>query len=356
MSIDTSTHGSAVPKADGAPTAQRKRQLWDGTAPAEADYGFTEMARVNPSYRWWKPLLTFVLATVIYVLLVGLQAFLTAALTGRQSSDLDRNTPAGAADLLLGVILMLPALWLAARLVERRKLGTITSVAGHMRWKLLFVGLGLAALCIALKQVYAVIEEPTMWEGAVFPGFTFLLVVFLMVPIQGATEEYVYRGFAMQAVGAWTRLPWLALLVQILLFISAHGQYESAGVLSVACTALIAGWLTIRTGGLEVGIAYHAVNNWVSFGSQSAMQTDGTDAGSQLLDAVPDILTQLAFLVAVEVVGRRLGLFTAHSVFRRTPERSREIVAADGSAEAGGAAASAEAAAARLAGTAGRGA
>jgi len=86
--------------------------------------------------------------------------------------------------------------------------------------------------------------------------------------------EYLFRGYLMQAVGSfWSfgRVPpaaakWIAILVTAALFATAHGAQSFPVFFDRFMLGLIAGWLVIRTGGLEVGIAMHILNNFLAFG------------------------------------------------------------------------------------------
>jgi hypothetical protein len=113
------------------------------------------------------------------------------------------------------------------------------------------------------------------------------VVVLLLVPVQAAAEEYIFRGYLMQSIGRWLRHPAFAILLPVPLFVLGHG-YDLLGQIGVGLFAVAAGWLTWRTGGLEAAIALHVVNNLSAFllslvGS-SPTEHDGT---GQLSVVVP---------------------------------------------------------------------
>ena len=87
----------------------------------------------------------------------------------------------------------------------------------------------------------------------------------LLVPLQAAAEEYVFRGWLLQAVGAYLRTPWVAIAFQAVLFAAAHGWGTRLGLPGPGRHGRALGWLTVRTGGLEAAIALHVVNNLVAF-------------------------------------------------------------------------------------------
>src|SRR5690606_28949413 len=172
--------------------------------------------------------------------------------------------------LLLSIVLLLPAYVLASLLINGPKTGFVSSVAGRLRcgWMLLFagaaiaVGLGLSALSLLLPGEAGAGEptDPTS-NPALWATFAVLIV---LVPLQSAAEEYVFRGYLMQAIGRWLRHPAFAILLPVPLFVLGH-LYDPLGQVSVGVFAIAAGWLSWRTGGLEAAIALHVVNNLMAF-------------------------------------------------------------------------------------------
>jgi hypothetical protein len=92
-----------------------------------------------------------------------------------------------------------------------------------------------------------------------------LVIVLFLTPLQAAGEEYLFRGWIMQNVGSWFRHPVVGLVVGLAVsavaFSAAHGSPDVWILADLGVFALTAGILTWRTGGLEAGIAIHAVNN-----------------------------------------------------------------------------------------------
>jgi membrane protease YdiL (CAAX protease family) len=113
-------------------------------------------------------------------------------------------------------------------------------------------------------------ESSQMFGWAGWEGFLpALIVIVLLVPFQAAAEEYVFRGWFVQAVGAHVRNPIWAILIGAALFASLHG-YQPAGLVDVFVFGAVMGWLTVRTGGLEAAIALHVMNNLFAFGLSAA--------------------------------------------------------------------------------------
>ncbi len=235
-----------------------------------------------------------VLATVLFltsaVLLVvplvllavavpAMEAPLDQALTATDVSD-----PLTMALMLAMIALMLPAALLAVRLLGGRPIGTLSSVDGHLRGRLLVRCLRLAVL-LTVPAVLVSAALDGRWTHAAVDGSTLplLALALLVVPLQAAAEEYVFRGLLMQTIGAWARHPVWAIVLPVPLFAVGH-DYGTLGTIDVAAFGLVAGWLTWRTGGLEAAIGLHVAVNGVLFalGSIGLVELDaieGTMAG-----------------------------------------------------------------------------
>ena len=275
--------------------------------------------------RWWRPLLVALLGIALYVamtlLLIMPFAVLAvfvpeigAAFQGLTTgpSLLDMNDPVTFVVTMMSIILLLPALLISSRIVAGRGLGLLSSVDGRLRWGWLLRALGVAAVVFALAMAIQVAlsaiagADVVVAEGA-FRPWPMLLLVILLVPIQAATEEYVFRGFLMQAIGSRLRHPAFAILLPLPLFVFGH-LYDVWGLLSVAAFALAAGWVTWRTGGLEAAIALHIVNNVGVFVLAALGLADANSSGGGPVDVVLSVIQLGASVAALEWFWRRAGL------------------------------------------------
>ena len=219
-------------------------------------------------YRWWKPLVEVVVWLVLSFLLLVVVVVPVDLATGSVA-----NGAQGLALVGLSLAILMPAAFLAARITGRPWRGLL-GVDGRLRWR--WLGLCLA-VALAQVVVQSAIEVAVAWLGhpvtptrGAWVGWArfaplALVVVAAIVP-QAAAEEIVFRGTLVQALGAWVRPPWFAILVSSVLFGLAH-WLPLAGFVSTAAFGLVAAWLTIRTGGLEAAIALHVARNvsWFLF-------------------------------------------------------------------------------------------
>ncbi len=218
-------------------------------------------------FRWWRPLVEVLLFTVLFgaFLLAGaLLAEGLAAAFGIASTDLKYADPLFDTAVNFGIIaLALPAVLLTVRWAGRRPLGTVSSVAGRLRWDRMLDCVRWAAVAIGAVLVVDVVNEG--WQAAKWPGWDvwaqFALIALLVVPLQAAAEEYVCRGWLFQAISSWTRSPWPAAVLTTALFVSLHEYTDPLVIADLIVLSLALCWLTVRTGGLEAAIALHVMNN-----------------------------------------------------------------------------------------------
>lgn len=276
---------------------------------------------------WWTPLVVGVLGIALYfalivplVIVAVVLSFVAPEIVAPLLSmgedvTFDVTEPLVFAVLLGSIALMLPAYVLASLIVNGRGVGFISSVAGRLRWRWMLVCAGVAAvLATALTAVslFLPAEEIADSGGIVAPGdnpqfWATLAVVLLVVPFQAAAEEYVFRGYLMQAIGRWLRHPAFAILLPVPLFVLGH-LYDPLGQAGVAVFAIVAGWLTWRTGGLEAAIALHVVNNLLAFALGVVGLSDINATSPGLVSFVWSLVLVLAFAGLVEVLFRRSGL------------------------------------------------
>jgi membrane protease YdiL (CAAX protease family) len=240
------------------------------------------------NYAWWKPVLGIALVMLGMLVLAPL-VLMPILVVGvvweggdfwsslEKAASLEAVGPASLLylNLVLGSAILVT--WAVMRWVHRMRPRWLASVVPKLRWKLLFVLIGVSVVALVAQLLVSVLIENTMAgqqdvaptggmnELTVTTGLLALIVLFT-TPFQAAGEEYVFRGYLMQAVGSLSRSRWVALLVTATLFATAHGTQNFPLFFDRFVFGLIAGWLVIRTGGLEAGIAMHVLNNFFAFG------------------------------------------------------------------------------------------
>lgn len=251
-------------------------------------------------------------------------------------------SPLGMVAAHLGIAAAIPLTFALVLFVHRFRVTWLHSVQPGFRWRYATVA-ALAALVI-LGGVWALSRAGQPWVWAPESQFWgFWAAILITAPLQAAGEEYLFRGYLMQALYSaapnlgrplvtsdeagtgpakftWTLAKayqrWFGVVGSALLFAILHGSQDVPLFLHRFTFGLIAGWLVIRTGGLEAGIAAHVVNNVVAFGYANisgTMVATRTVSTTTWLDLVWNLAGFAVFAaVAVWIAGRM-------NLSRRTP-------------------------------------
>lgn len=287
--------------------------------PGLTGHPYHRLDRATGRHRWWRALVGTLLMSVTYFVLIlvlfGVSYGLGTALGAPELPDggADLGPLGNTAMELVSIAIALPLVLLATLWPARRRVGTVTSVTGRLRigWlgRCLLAGL----LPILLLTVTAFLLPGDSGESDTWVGWRSFLVALavlaVLVPLQAAAEEYVFRGWLLQAVGAFVRSPWFAVIPQAVLFAAAHGWGTRWGFLGLLVNGLVAGLLTIRTGGLEAAIALHVLNNLLAFGASAAvvdgLSSDETAADAPWSLALAAMVTDLLYAAIVLWFARR---------------------------------------------------
>ncbi|BAK37988.1 hypothetical protein MLP_49740 [Microlunatus phosphovorus NM-1] len=233
----------------------------------------------GPTWAWWRPIVSFLVLAVLFGVFTMLPipvAIAYGLLSGETTIDgidlwLDEISsiegsmgPGGYLYSLLTLTVLIPAVMLSVWGVHRIRPGFLSSVAGRIRWRwLLRCLLVLTPLWAVYLGVSTVIEPP---ESARPEQWAVLLVMgVLLTPGQAAAEEYAFRGWVLQNIGACFRRPVLSWVIPAIVaaaaFAVAHGSLDPWILADLAAFSVAATVMTWRTGGLEAAIVLHTVNN-----------------------------------------------------------------------------------------------
>lgn len=171
--------------------------------------------------------------------------------------------------LNLSIISTLAGLAVAVKLLHRRTLLSLVTPDPPIDWRRIARG---AVVWIVLTAAF------TAFEHILFPDryrlsfnaerfFPFLLPVLVLTPLQAATEELLFRGYLMQALGLLTRRTTLIAILSSLAFTGLHlwnPEVERHGVAIMAfyfAFSILLSTIVLRDGRLELAIGLHAVHN-----------------------------------------------------------------------------------------------
>ena len=264
------------------------------------------------NYKWYKPILVLILGIAIMVIL---DLIITMVFSRIYGVDLVMSIIGGGYEVLnteigeifteLGVIIMIPSLYLASKIVRDRPFSSYVSSRGGWNYKLYFKALIIPFIMyIIFGVIDFAIKGP---EGTAHFSWSFLILTLILVPLQCIAEEYVFRGLFMQTFGSWFGIPVLAVILQAIIFALCHG-YNSLGIIEVFVSGLFFGFITWKTNGIEVSSAVHTANNFtislfVMLGIQS------TTSSPTLTDAVISIAFLIILYVVMYYVGKKTDWF-----------------------------------------------
>jgi membrane protease YdiL (CAAX protease family) len=293
----------------------------------------------TPSYRWSKPVIGLLILVASAVLVAPLALMpLLAVLVALQSGDFTANwthalnekpvTPASLLYLNLTLAALILVAMMIVWLIHKLPVSRLMSIKPGIRWKFFFVCLGISVVAIAAQFVVAAILPGDTNGTSGHPGpfswttVGFIAVIAFSTPLQAMGEEYAFRGYAMQAFGSLTKSPWFAILLSAALFTAAHGVQNVPLLADRFAFGLLAGYLVLRTGGLEAGIALHVLNNLVAFGFALAFGdiTSALNTSSASWWQLPVTVTQNGvYLLLVLWVAKRMGITKAARLAPQTP-------------------------------------
>lgn len=272
---------------------------------------FISFAKTFENYRWYRPILVMIVTLVMFVIFSAILTIVFASVYGwdfilhmTQGYEV-MNTEMGQIFSDLGVIIMLPSLYIAVKIIKDRPFSSYSSSRGGWNHKLYFKALIIPVIIYIIFE--AISLSITGVKGSNHFSVMFFIACLILVPLQSIAEEYIFRGLLMQSLGSWFNMPILALLIQAVIFAAFHG-YNSLGIFGVFVSGLVMGFFTWKTNGLEVGAALHTVNNLavaftVMFGLEMASST------AQLNDVIFSIVIQIVLFAVMYYVGGKTNWF-----------------------------------------------
>jgi membrane protease YdiL (CAAX protease family) len=220
---------------------------------------------------------------------------------------------AGLSDQLLeylavnfSIFMMLAGLVLTVRFIHRRPLLTLVTPEARVDWRRMaraaLVWTAIAAVIVAIEHALYPDRYYLSFDAGRF--FLFMALVLVLTPIQAATEELVFRAYAMQGLARLTRRPAALAVASSLIFTVPHmlnPEVHQYGTLIMAANYFAIGMLlatvTLRDGRLELAVGVHAVNNvllaLVANYEGSALATESIFTATEL-DPVYSLVTLIA--------------------------------------------------------------
>ena len=280
-------------------------------------YEYTTFPRRFLGYKWFKPLLVAAAAaalTLLFQLIVSVACAIWVGGMDQLMQVTDRAHELffkgpGVILAVGGVAVMLPALFLATCIVRDRPFSSYSSSRGGWNWVAFAKSLGVAVVVFGgLIVAQALLFPEAGADGVNRFNIIGLLAVLILVPIQATAEEYVFRGLLMQAIGSWTNLPVVAIVLSAIVFAVSH-SYGVLGIVSVLCHGLGLAFITHYTKGLEASSAAHIANNMSVFILSGFGLATSAEGGIDSL--ILTVVMMGLYCVAIVLLDKRFSWFTS---------------------------------------------
>ena len=132
--------------------------------------------------------------------------------------------PFGMVAAQLGLATLIPISVAILRLLHQVRPGYVFSVAGRLRWRPLWVFLGVALVTLnaVLWVNNALLGRTYTWAPQAGLAW-FLVAIVLTSPLQAAAEEVFFRGYLLLALGSQVPGKWFGILASAFVFALFHG-------------------------------------------------------------------------------------------------------------------------------------
>ena len=273
---------------------------------------FITLPTTFEKYKWYKPILVFIIGAVVYIILSIIltltfdvafgEHFTTSLMDGGYEV---MNGEMGQIFSDLSVIIMIPSLYIGAKIVKDRPFSSYVSSYGGWNYKLYLKALVIPAIIMIIFEGISLAFNGA--EGTSHFSIGFLIICLILVPLQCIAEEYVFRGLIMQTFGSWFKIPVLAVVLQAIVFGLIHG-YNSLGNITIIISGLLMGIIAWKSNGIEVSSAMHTANNFiiamtVMFGLTVTSSTVG------LTDTIIAIVLDVVIFAAMYYAGIKTDWF-----------------------------------------------
>lgn len=215
----------------------------------------------------WQLLGVIPLTVVAFLAAGDFQTFFAAAENSFMGLGIDPNF------FLFLIILSftcgLLGLWFSVKFIHEQPFKEVTTSRKKVDWsRIWFAFFMVVAINLPLFIIgYFMEPESFIWNFDPLPFFTLLVIAILFLPLQTSFEEYLFRGYLMQAFGLLGRNRWLPLIITSVSFGLLHSlnpEVEKLGYIMMVFyigTGFLLGIMTLMDEGMELALGFHAANN-----------------------------------------------------------------------------------------------
>jgi len=263
----------------------------------------------NVLHDWWRyfiGLILVIIAVIIGQIPFTVAVFIEANNQGMNMFNIDENTMMTLLESNLNLFLMLLSfaaglvgVIMVAKFLHKQSLTHLTTAREKIDWKRIwfaFLFWGIISTGMMFLDILGSPED-YQWNFNLVPFLILAVIAIIMIPLQTSFEEYLFRGYLMQGIGAMTKTKWVPLLVTSAIFGLLHianPEVDKLGPIIMVYyigTGLFLGIITLMDEGLELALGFHAANNlftallvtadWTAFQTYSIYKdmSDPTEMG-----------------------------------------------------------------------------
>lgn len=282
---------------------------------------FCTFPRSFEKYKWYKPLIVAALTFILYIILSILCDVLFGIFFPELfSSSLlyDPNSSPGLETVegiytSINIALMIPSFFISSKIVRDRPFSSYLSSRGGWNWEIFAKSLLVALVTYGIITLVEFLIFGVEFDNK-FTILTFLAMVIVTL-FQSFAEELMCRGFLMQTLGSWFKIPVVAIVLQAVFFTVIH-SYNLIGLADVLFSGLCYGVIAWYCDGLEVSSALHSVNNIIVFLTAGLTATELSN-NITIEGSLEGILITLVAIAAIFLIDRKynwIGLKRNNSV------------------------------------------
>ncbi len=240
---------------------------------------FIDQAKLGNN-QWWRyflSILLVVLGGLFMNIVLGFAIGIWIALDNNPNTGIDSST-----SMILGldpfvhyillamtVIGGMLGLLAAVRFIHKRRILSLVTPSQQINWKRVGLGFGLFLGLISVSSAVEYLFAAGEFGLTQNPGRMLALapVVLILTPLETTSQELLFRGYLLQAMGLFTRRISLLSTMSALIFTAVHLRNPEMALAPLTMTAyyffvgFFLALVTLRTNSLELAIGIHAAVN-----------------------------------------------------------------------------------------------
>ena len=188
-------------------------------------------------------------------------------------------------------------------------LRALATGAPRFRWRLMLVGLALAALALtplvtAQRALDNATTLPVLSVSHTLGGRGLYAFAALLLIPAAAVEELVFRGWLLRQIGAFSQRPVILIGLSSIIFAAAHFDFSPDAFLTRALMGAGLAYMSLRLGGIEFAVGAHAANNLLIVLFLQPLSVQAESQPVSMFELIEDATLLAGYFIATEAVVR----------------------------------------------------